>query len=252
MGASRVKPYLFIFNVIFFFAGIALFGIGCFVSFSEFHTYILFLSKNGEARFVNASGYILIALGVIITIVYFLGCCGTCSESGPMLYTFSVVMGLLVIMEIVVAILFFVFKSHAKEIVGTAMDEGIDKYNMEGYEYYTNGWDKIQSTYACCGKNDNTDWKKNSFFDDTEKLAPESCCKTPGCDVTLENINTEGCFVRFDETFEGRINAIGITSIMIAVLQLGATIVACYFGKKAREGYNNWYSMLSIKRYGIC
>ena len=236
---SKIKPILFFFNLFFCFAGIAAFCIGCWASFSDFHIYTEFLSDQKEAPFVSSSGYILIGLGFFMTIVYFLGCCGTCSESAKMLYVFSVVVFILIVMEIAISIVFFVFKAHAKEVVMNAMKEGIKKYNSEDHKFYKDGWDRIQTRFQCCGIHNSDDWQKIGTLG-----IPSSCGKG-------EEIFSQGCYEVFETNFENTIDTLGAFIIAIAILQLLFNILACYFGKRASEGYNNWYSMLSYQRYHI-
>ena len=234
---SKIKPLLFFFNLFFCFAGIAIFGIGCWASFSDFHVYTEFLSDQKEAPFVRSSGYILIGLGIFMTIVYFLGCCGTCSESANMLYVFSVTVFILIVMEISIAIVFLVFKGHAKEVVLNSMEEGIKEYKDK--ENYKDGWDRIQERFDCCGINNHTDW--TSFGNST---VPLSCGED-------KDVRSQGCYEKFETKFEKTILILGALIIAIACLQLCFNVLACYYSKKASEGYNNWYSMLSYQRYHI-
>lgn len=236
---SKLKPLLFFFNLFFFFAGFAIFIIGSWVSFSEFHIYTEFLSNNKEGSSVSSSGYILIGLGLFMTVVYFLGCCGTCSESAHMLYTFSVIVFILIVMEISIAVVFFVFKGHAKDVVMSSMEEGITKYNSEECLYYKEGWDRIQARFQCCGLNNQSDWKSIGNLD-----VPSSC-------KTGSSIHAQGCYQIFEVKFEEIIEILGALVVAIACLQFCFNLLACYFGKKASEGYNNWYSMLSYQRYHI-
>ena len=133
------------------------------------------------------------------------------------------------------------------------MTNGITKYGTENNDFYTAGWDKVQLTHQCCGMNGFKDWKKHSSYGNEDKLTPLSCCKDANCkEANSESIYLEGCFQEFESAFEGNINVVGAVAIVIAILQLFITIIAGYFGRKAKEGYNNWYSMLSVKRYSVC
>ena len=242
MENSKIKLILFFFNLFFFFAGITVFAIGIWVAFSDFHIYMDFHG-------LTWTGYLLMALGVFITIVYFLGCSGTCSESPKMIYTFSFIVTILILAEFAIATVFFIYKGHAKEIVKEEMKNGLSKYNIPTHESYTTGWDKIQTTYECCGIDNGDDWKKSPFYV-TNGNPPTSCCKTSAS--TCTNFYYDGCYDKFEESFENTINVIGSIIIGTAILQSLFNIIACYFAKRADEGYNNWYSMLSYKRYNPC
>ena len=168
-----------------------------------------------------------------------------------MLYSFTGAMGLLLGIKLVAAILFFIFRSHAKEIIEDAMRDGISKYGIPSYPFYTTGWDKIHTIYSCCGMDSYRDWENSAFSENSGNLAPSSCCVTAGCNVTYESINRSGCFGNFKADLRNKLYIVGTIAAVVAFLQLFTTIAACYFGEKARRSHQ-WNSMLSLKRYHPC
>jgi len=69
--------------------------------------------------------------------------------------------------------------------------------------------------------------------------------------VKNTSIQAKGCYEIFEVKFERIIGILGALVVTIACLQFCFNLLACYFGKKASEGYNNWVSMLSYQRYDI-
>ena len=246
------KLSLFLINFMLLIAGVIITVIGGYIAFTDL-SYFKFLSSDDNSIYVQAAGYTMIGIGALTTMVYFLGCCGSCAENEYMLYAFSGMMGLLLTTKIIVAILFFIFRRHAKEVLISAMDEGISHYNHPNHPFYTTGWDKIQGHYKCCGMDDYKDWEVNPIFNGTGRLAPLSCCnrRISGCNRNLKNIYELGCFEQFRTTLEKDLYIFGAIAAGIAIIQLFVAIASCYFGKKAKKGHN-WHSMLSVKRYSPC
>ena len=249
-----LKVSLILFNTIFVAAGVAVAVIGGYIAFTDFKTYTDFLSTNEEVKAISASGYILIGIGFIIITVYFLGCCGVFSGNPCMIYSFSGILGLIFLAEIAIVITLFVFSSHAKETVRVTLKDNLEKYFTSNEKIYKFGWDKVQKSFSCCGVNNYTDWTNTTFFNENGKIVPNSCCKTVcnkgGVDTLndTESINQDGCFSVFENYLEKNIDWIGAIASGIAGIQLGVTIMACYFGSKMNTS-RNWYSVLRLNRY---
>lgn len=62
-----------------------------------------------DNKFANASVFIII-VGVIVFVIGFLGCCGAIKENYFMMVAFSVLLGIIFILEIVAGALGFAYK----------------------------------------------------------------------------------------------------------------------------------------------
>lgn len=251
-GVKVVKALLFLITLTFMIMGVIIMIGGFYLLFSDL-SYLKFLSNNKSSDdYVKAVGYIVLVVGFLMTIVYFLGCCGACGENSCMLKTFAGVMTLVIILKIVITVLFFSYSRFAKEIVVDAMNDGLDKYLAPNYPFYTSGWDKIQTTYECCGITKYTDWKSTPFHVKTGKEVPSSCCNTtPDSSCVTSKIYQDGCFEKFQSMLNENLYTIGIVSAVILVIHFIVTISAFHFGRKAKMT-RSLYSMLSIKRYSPC
>ena len=86
----------------------------------------------------------LIIVGCIIFFVAFFGCCGAIKENHCMTLTFSILLGIIFLMEIGAGIAAYKLKSQVKGLLYDNMEDGMKNYNVSGYEGVTHTWDIIQ------------------------------------------------------------------------------------------------------------
>ncbi|XP_063364697.1 CD63 antigen-like [Cydia amplana] len=114
-GESTVKFLLFIFNLVFALIGATLLGLGV----------AGYLKVEAVARILGPYGghvpIFYIVLGSLVFGVAFFGCCGAVTESQCLLFTFSIFMGLLMVLKVILMALVFVKKEW--------LDEEIAKIN---------------------------------------------------------------------------------------------------------------------------
>jgi CD63 antigen len=215
------KYIIILFNVVFVLTGLFLIGVGAYVQIDA-KEYISFLGSS----YLNTP-IILIVVGAVIFIIAFLGCCGAIKENKCMLYTYSTLLVLILLVEIGVGIAAFVLKGELKDVVTKHMNEGIANTND------TSSWDRVQETFKCCGVDDKDDWKKAG------KLYPDSCCevKSVGCGKDDSKPKFErGCLEQFETWFQELIVIIGVVALAFAVVQLLGACMACCVAK------NSYYS----------
>ncbi|CAK8672192.1 unnamed protein product [Clavelina lepadiformis] len=213
MGNAECCKYLmFFFNLLIFLGGAALLGVGIWVtvggdSFKQ-------LVSSDPAIF-NAV-YIIIAVGALLFVVGFLGCCGAIKENKCLLATFFVMILLIFILEIVGGVLAFVFYPDAKQ---TAIDSM--KFYGEDSEQgksVTAAWDAIQNTFECCGINNSLDWA-------TVPMSPPASCgaalviSRPGCEAAMQNY----------------FYILGGVAIAVLFVELLAMVFACCIYKNIRK-----------------
>uniref|UniRef100_A0A803YBT2 Tetraspanin n=1 Tax=Meleagris gallopavo TaxID=9103 RepID=A0A803YBT2_MELGA len=120
------------------------------------------LSINNNNMFVGVD--VLIAVGSIIMILGFLGCCGAIKESRCMLLLFFIGLLLILILQVTGGILGAVYKPQLEEGLNLTLTEAVNllKDNTENAKQVQESWQKFQLQGQCCGLvNGASDWGNN-------------------------------------------------------------------------------------------
>lgn len=239
-----LKYIIFIFNFFLFMTGVALIVMGAYVHI-EMNQYLNFLDDS-----YLTSQTVFIVVGVVILVVGFFGCCGACTESYCMMYTFAILLAVVIITEIGLAIAVYVFRGQAHDEINRKMIEGLKNYSDDPNSPYagvTNTWTVIQSDFNCCGVTSYENWKNATFSQGAN--VPASCCKaippTRECgngmlDGTgdLNNIYQEGCLKKLELFVEENISVVGGIAIGIVVLQILGVLVSCMLAGNMKRRAN--------------
>nr|XP_023403222.1 leukocyte surface antigen CD53 isoform X3 [Loxodonta africana] len=143
-------------------------------------------------------GNVLVIVGSIIMVVAFLGCMGSIKENKCLLMSFFVLLLVILLAEVILAILLFVYEQKLGEYVAKGLKDSIDHYGSDNSTKAA--WDSIQSFLHCCGVNGTMDWKKE---------IPKSC-----------EGQVEGCYVKAEQWFRSNFLYIGIITICVCVIQV--------------------------------
>jgi len=219
-GMTCIKYLLFLFNFIFWVSGIGIVVAGAIIQI-RYSTYINFLGDS----FLSAP-ILLIAIGCIIAVMGFFGCCGAIRENYCMSMTFAVLLGLIFILELAAGIAGYILRSELEQVIRVHALDGMSHYNMTGSTGVTEAWDQMQETLKCCGISNYTDWRNNTWFEHTNNV-PVSCCLFDGCDVSIrdkpfdvaaENIFIDACADRLRDWASEKMGIIiGIACAIAAV-----------------------------------
>jgi CD63 antigen len=204
-GMSMVKYILFVFNLLCALGGVAILGVG-----------IAFLLRIGDIEKifddwnVQVVPILFIVIGAIIFIVAFFGCCGAIKESHCMTVTYSTFLMIMLLAQIVLAIVVFVYIGDLQEAVRPVLAR-----MWEQRENQRQVWDGIQRTLQCCGLNNREEWGA---------AIPPSCeAFTTGCGVAVNDfISTSG-------------NIIGAVALGVAGIELIGFIFACCLANSIRN-----------------
>ncbi|NXC97896.1 TSN8 protein, partial [Certhia familiaris] len=132
---------------------------------------------------------LLIAVGAIIMILGFLGCCGAVKENRCMLMLFFIALLLILILQVTGGVLGAVYKSQVETALNLTLSASVDALQSTTGEYkeYQEEFQKFQRMNQCCGLlNGAKDWGENF-----NKLSSNMC------ECELENPSSDIC-IRYD------------------------------------------------------
>ncbi|XP_077283912.1 CD63 antigen-like [Arctopsyche grandis] len=232
--ASCVKYSLFAFNLVFVVTGIILISVGAGVQ-AKYHVYSSLL----DTPYTSVPA-LLIAIGVIIFIVAFFGCCGAIKENYCMTLTFSILLILVFILELAAGISGYVLRDRTNAIITNNLRASLNKYNTTDNEDLTRIWDDMQRGFGCCGVEKPEDW--NEIIN---KTYPISCCEIESGMIGTLLCNKEhhpslynnGCGSKMVGIIKSHAGSLGAAAVCIAVLQFVGIIGACYLAKRSKNEY---------------
>jgi len=224
-------------NLVLFLGGCLMIGAG---------SYLHHQIKNNEEFLDNRgsqAGIAAIALGGIIALVSFLGCCGLCKKSTGMIKLYGICVTVLLVAQIGCGIFAYVKRGDADSILERGMKSALDNYDPtdDTRKPLVEAWDALQHDLQCCGVNSYTDWKNSSSWKTGhENDVPDSCCKkeSKGCGVgkaSGQDIYTEGCKGQMIEQFTTHIDVVAGVGVGAGFLQLIIVIAAFCLGKRYEE-----------------
>jgi len=194
---SCLKAMVFIVNFLVMLLGLMVTGMAIWLLVSEH----LFLSSSWEH--FSLSTITLLSVGLLVTILAFLGCCGTIARSKCLLGMFVISLLALLVGEVSVAVLVYFKELDYRPLLRASVHETVLK------KYHPNNtatvlyWDTIQQGIECCGSSGPIDWAHslyNGYQENTKEIGigfkqtvlpftiPSSCCRNlddPLCSSTI-------------------------------------------------------------------
>jgi len=151
---SLAKCIIILFNIVFCITGLLLICVGGYVQVSAGN----YSDFQGEGFPTLNTPIAIIIVGVIIFVIAFFGCCGASKENKCMLYTYSMLLTVILIIEIGVSIAALAMKDLLEPEIQKSMKETMMKYGKLSHEEVTDNWDFLQQNLQCCGVVGPTDW----------------------------------------------------------------------------------------------
>ncbi|GAA6232328.1 tetraspanin-1-like [Lates japonicus] len=230
-----LKMMMFVFNGGIFLAGAAILGVGVWVKVDSGS--LLGILENvdgtpsGISQLVNVS-YLLMAVGGVLLVIGFLGCCGAIKESRCMLLTFFSIVLIIFIIEVAGAVVLFVFQGLAEQLLAgleTEVRESIRK-NYGKSESLTSLWNATMEEFKCCGYLNYTDFD-NSPFQGGKDVYPQTCCNatttTGTCNRNAAHLSmVDGCFDMLLQLIEDNAVIVAAVALGIAALEIAAMVVS--------------------------
>uniref|UniRef100_A0A2K6FXW8 Tetraspanin-6 n=1 Tax=Propithecus coquereli TaxID=379532 RepID=A0A2K6FXW8_PROCO len=108
-----------------------------------------------------------------------------------MLKLYAMYLSVIFLVQVVSAMLGFVFRHEVKKSLKNNYETALKQYNSTEGDYRSHAVDKIQNTLHCCGITDYRDWTDTDYY--SENGFPKSCCKLEDCspERDAEKVNNE-------------------------------------------------------------
>jgi len=246
--ATNTAKYLFFaFNFIFFVLGIATLGVGIY-SRVENDSW----SELIDSSSLFSAANLLIAGGVIVAIIGFLGCCGAIKEVRILLIIYSVVVILIFILEIAGGAYAYTKRDEVEKKLTEGLQKGVTtEYGKDdtASKGMTKAIDWFQENVKCCGIKNANEWQTSAWAapNITEIKTPDSCCNdiSAGCGRDLSqysssSIYQEGCVEAGKKFVKDNLYLVGGVGVGIAVVQLLSIVFAvcliCAFRDAEKNG----------------
>ncbi|XP_004462833.1 tetraspanin-1 [Dasypus novemcinctus] len=231
---SFLKAMMTIFNLLIFLCGVALLGVGIWVSIDGPSFLKLFGPLSSSAmQFVNV-GYFLIAAGAVLFALGFLGCYGAQSENKCALMMFFFILLLIFIAEIAAAVVALVYTTMAENFLTLLIVPAIRKDYGSQVEF-TQVWNSTMEGLKCCGFNNYTDFEGSPSNVKSQAFPPFCCINNvnstaiePCTKEKAERDAVQGCFNQL--LYDIRTNAVTVGGVAAGIggLELAAMTVSMY------------------------
>ncbi|KAL6479136.1 hypothetical protein MHYP_G00125690 [Metynnis hypsauchen] len=235
---SCIKYLMFVFNFLIFLGGSFLLGVGIWVLVDP--TDFREIVATNPLLFTGV--HIILAMGGMLFLLGFLGCCGAIRENKCLLLFFFMFILIIFLAELAAAILAFIFREHlTKEYFTKELRKHYQGFNTT--DVFTTTWNAIMNTFDCCGVNSPEDFEDSLFrVLNPSDIVPEACCRRIShLDVSFSNKdeclagnmlyrNNKGCYSSVVDYFEMYIYVAGALAIVVLTIELFAMVFAmCLF-----------------------
>ncbi|XP_003966436.2 tetraspanin 35 isoform X1 [Takifugu rubripes] len=234
MGCTGfLNTMMFLFNGIIFLAGAAILGVAIWVKVDSGSIFGLIEKLENAPEEVTQLlnvAYLLIALGSVLLIIGFLGCCGAMRQSKCMLLTFFIIILLVFIAEVAGALVILVFRPLVDELIakiGIAAVSTI-KMNYGKNPDITGLWNTTMSVLKCCGFHNSSDFVGSPFYEENNHQYPAQCCggNSTICHPMVVEVTIAGCFPKISQLFADNTVVVVSVALAIAALEICAMTVS--------------------------
>ncbi|XP_032393386.1 tetraspanin 34a [Etheostoma spectabile] len=238
-----LKIMMFVFNGGIFLAGAVILGVGVWVKVDSGSLLGILDSledaPSGLSQLVNVS-YLLMAVGGVLLVIGFLGCCGAVKESRCMLLTFFSIVLIIFLIEVAGAVVLLVFQDLADQLFQSLEKEVKTSIGKEygRSDSFTSLWNATMEEFKCCGFKNYTDFDGSPFYNDHGRdVYPHTCCNTT---ITVGACNTneashsmiDGCFDKLLQLLEDNALIIAVVVLAIAAFEIAAMVVSMVLYKQ--------------------
>lgn len=185
---------------------------------------------------------IIIAVGVCLFLVAFVGCYGACKENYSLMITLAICLSLIMLLEVVAIVAGYVLKDKVISESNKDFQQQIQSYPNNNHMSLI--LDKMQEHFKCCRATNYTDWVKILLM---TKRVPGSYCVsiTKGCGINfnIKEMHAEGCVEKTGGWL--RSDVVIATALSLAFMEVLGIVFACCLVKSIRSGYDDGRVLVS-------
>lgn len=255
-SVNFLRYLLFIYNFIFYFAGLSILALGVWTIFGKSNYVALLANKT-----YTMTSYIFVAIGLICILIGVLGCISISRKSRPLVLTFACSLLVIFLLEIAVGALAYVYaKKIDSDLQRNFRHVLINDYGIKND--VTEAANHLQKTYGCCGSIDFQDWYHSVWYNKTnygtligpptsstnqssvsEKVllkVPNTCCRSPKKETCghrdhPSNIYYDGCLKILSDEIKQHSVILGATALGVSSVQLFGIVVSCILYTKLKD-----------------
>lgn len=221
---------VFLFNFLVFVIGIAILALSLTIRFNnDVQKYFQKILINADSTIsleqMYIPLYVLAAIGGLLLLTGFLGCCGAWCENSCLLAVFFSIILILFIAELACGIAILVKKDSIKAELFKTITSQVQKYYDPKFpKDQRDAIDGMQQALKCCGCHGTIDYTSTGLG-----KIPESC--TGG-----SLVYNDGCCNKVWNSAESQLAIVGGVAIGILVIELLAMIFSCILCQAFRRG----------------
>uniref|UniRef100_A0A182XXY0 Tetraspanin n=1 Tax=Anopheles stephensi TaxID=30069 RepID=A0A182XXY0_ANOST len=237
-GCCSVVKYLVVLvNLLFWVAGFLIVSLAIWMLSDP--TFLISMTQSEQNYTIGL--YIFLAVGILMLVVAFLGCCGAFKESQWMLTLFFCCLLMVLVAELAAGAWAFQNSDKLVNVVRSAVKDVVQtKYGVIPTRTAT--MDAFQKHYKCCGAEGWNDWQSSAFNNaDRPALSieistkpasykvPETCCVsniTPEQCKKATHMEHLGCMEKLVEAVEDNMKLICYIGAAIVGIELLTLILA--------------------------
>lgn len=194
----------------------------------------------------NPLSILLMAMGAIVFVIGFFGCCGAYKRNYCLMMTFAVLLAFIMAAEIAGALTAFFLQTELELYIVNDMLMTMHMYNRS--EAIRTAWDTAQREFSCCGVTDFRNWEV--VFNDSTSSLPDSCCveERPRNSCKREflnqhndtqtdvysNIYAQSCAEAVGKWLSDNLSIIVLLCVALAAVQFTGIILTCSLARKIR------------------
>ncbi|VDK38946.1 unnamed protein product [Taenia asiatica] len=157
----------------------------------------------------------ILALVLLILLLGFLGCCGAWKLNSCCLKTYAIIITVLIIIEVICGILILIYHDKGKDLIAKFLKECISDAQIPGNIEMEDMMRNLQEKFECCGASGPNDWKD-----------PSKYCSSHNDPIS------KGCADAIYEYLRSHAIVVGVTAIVLSIVEIGAVFAACCLAGK--------------------